>query len=107
MNPHLRRLPATVEIFNESFQQYVDGISSNAPQPTEPLYGGTKRIYLANTDEEAMRDGRVRCMKYIALTSENLYREEHGEGRRHSARFPTLGAIHGALTSTRPSPVSS
>ncbi len=62
----IESLPATVETFKENFQQYVDEIGTDAPQPTEPLYGGTKRIYLADTDEEAMRRARSAYAVYRA-----------------------------------------
>ncbi len=62
----IESLPATVETFKENFQKHVDENSSDALQPTEPLYGGTKRIYLANTNEEAMRRARSAYEVYRA-----------------------------------------
>ena len=62
----IESLPATVEIFKENYQKHVDENSSSAFQPDEPLYGGTKRIYLADTDEDTVNRARSAYAVYRA-----------------------------------------
>ena len=83
----IESLPATVETFKENYQKYVDENGSDALQPTEPLYGGTKRIYLADTDEEAMRRARSAYEVYRA----NFRKPTPGGAWR---RPETFGPIH-------------
>lgn len=59
-------LPATVETYKKNFQTYVDEKGSASSPSTEPLYGGTKRIYVADTDEEAMKRARSAYAVYRA-----------------------------------------
>ena len=48
-------LPSTVEIYKENWRRQLEENDPALPHVSEPLYGAIKRIYLADTDEEAMK----------------------------------------------------
>ena len=81
----IESLPRSVEIYKENLQKQVAENSPLLPQMSEPLYGATKRIYLADTDEEAIRRARSAYEAYRAHFRKPL---PGGQWRRPAAIGP-------------------
>ena len=81
----IESLPRTVEIYKENLQKQVAENSPLSAQMSEPLYGATKWIYLADTDEEAMRRARSAYEAYRAHFRKPL---PGGQWRRPAAIGP-------------------
>ncbi|MCI0786980.1 MAG: LLM class flavin-dependent oxidoreductase [Chloroflexi bacterium] len=62
----IESLPGTVEIYKESLQKRGEENDLALPLLSEPLYGASKWIYLADTDEAAMRRARTAYEAYRA-----------------------------------------
>lgn len=78
-------LPKTIEIYKENWRIQLEENDPGLPHVTDPLYGAIKRIFLADTDEEAMKRARIAYEAYRANFRKPL---PGGKWRRPTAAGP-------------------
>ena len=62
----LESLPTVVAAYKEALQKHNETQDSDAMRMCDPLYGATKRVFIAETDEEALRRAAPAYEKYRA-----------------------------------------
>ncbi len=81
----IERLPQTAEAYLEHWQKQMEESDPSLPHVDEPLYGAIKRIFVAETDDEALKRARMSYEVYRANYVKPL---PNGRSRRPEPALP-------------------
>lgn len=83
-------IPNTIETYLETLQKQAEENDPSLPHVKEPLYGASKRMFIAETDDEALSRAREAYEVYRANFVKPL---PGGKSRRPTAAFDVPGRV--------------